>query len=145
MPNLDELQDRMGADQDRDAADAGKILAGYYYVYNEEYNALLITMHEVEVALFDAQHKPGGGDIAAVLLLQSMALGLKARMIRLDQKMLAFHANQLSIEAPGEALLADVKRLSGELAQMQVKADAVNAITAKFTALAALLASVHGA
>src|SRR6202007_2596875 len=98
MPTLDELKQ----------ANNDKALADYYYVYNEEYNALLTTKENADAALFAEKHGAGGVNMPQVLQLQSMILGLQSRIAKLDEKMLAFHQSTLAITPPDQGTIDNV-------------------------------------
>jgi hypothetical protein len=135
MPKLDELQE-----QDRQ-----EDLANYYYVYNEEYNALLMTDERTAAALLEIEHDTTGVDAAARLRLRSLQANVLARMHKLDEKMLAFHANALSIKPPTSAQISKVKNLSAQVAQLQVASDTVSGVVGLLTQMAKITSTIHSA
>lgn len=138
MPTLSALQTAMNSGDPAAKAAAGKELADYYYVYSEEYNALLKTSQRAQSELFNITHDPAGLDTSQRLKLQSLILGTKSRMKLLDEKLMAFHADELAIVAPSQAQVDKIKLLSAQVSAMQVKADAVNKIVGILAAMADL-------
>jgi hypothetical protein len=138
MPTLSELQTAMNSGDPTTKAAAGKELADYYYVYSEEYNALLKTSQRAQAEFFSITHDPSGVDTSQRLKLQSLILGTKSRMKLLDERLLAFHADELAIVAPSQAQVDKIKALSAEVSKMQVKADAVGKIVGILAEMAEL-------
>jgi hypothetical protein len=144
MPTMKQLRTTMDSGT-ADGAAAGKALADYYYIYNEEYNAILNTRYSVDSALFSVKNGQGPTGPADSIMLESLLLELDARMKRLDQKMLAFQASELSITPPTAAQVAEVKDLTAEVARIQVKAGTVDRILTALSKLVSLIGGVHGA
>jgi len=145
MPSLNELQTKMQSPDAAVAAEAGKTLANYYYVYNQEYNALVVAKQQANAELDNVTHNPAGVNTADALMLQSLVLANEARMKMLDGKMLAFHNSGLDITPPSQQMIADIKNLSAQVALIQVKADAVSKILGLLTQIAQLTTQVQGA
>ena len=145
MPSLNELQTAMQSKDTAVATEAGRTLANYYYVYNQEYNALVIATQQANAELDNVTHNPAGVNTADALMLQSLVLANEARMKMLDVKMLAFHNSGLNITPPSQAIINKVKDLSGKVALIQVKANAVSQILGLLTQLAQLTTQVQGA
>ena len=138
MPTLSELQTAMNSGDAAAKAAAGKELADYYFVYSEEYNALLRTSQRAQAELFNVTHDPSGVDTSQRLKLQSLILGTKSRMKLLDERLMAFHADELSIAAPDQAQVDKIKALSAAVSKMQVKADAVDKVVGILAEMAEL-------
>jgi hypothetical protein len=145
MSTLDDLQTKMDSDDQAAKQAATKTLADYYYVYNVEYNTLLKSKHRADAELFTSTHNPAGMDMPTVLQLRSMILGLDSRMVKLDQKMVAFHDSTLSIQPPDDATIRNVKTLSEKVAQEQVKGSAIDRIIDSLAQIAQLTAKIQGA
>lgn len=144
MPTLSELQTAMNSSDPAVKAAAGKQLADYYYVYSEEYNALLKTSQRAQSELFNITHDPSGVDTSQRLKLQSLILGTKSRMKLLDEKLMAFHADELAIVAPGQDQVDKIKALSAQVSTIQVKADAVSRIVGILAEMADLTGQLAG-
>lgn len=56
----------------------------------------------------------------------------------LDEKLMAFHADELAIVAPSQTQVDKIKLLSAQVSAMQVKADAVSKIVGILAAMADL-------
>lgn len=139
MPALAEYQERMTGEDKEDALAAATELSNFYFIYNEEYNALLTKQYEAELKLFDVTHAPTGVDQAEALRLQGLILSTGARMKYLDAKMMAFHSSAISITPPTQAVVKKVKALAAELAALVAKDTAIKKITAALTELASLI------
>lgn len=143
MSTLLELQARMAGDDPADAAAAGNELANYFLVYNDEYNTLLVKQHDAESALFDASHDPAGVDHAEVLHLQGLLLGIGARMKMQDSKMIAFRADDMSIAAPDDATVAQVKQLCDQVAAIAARGAAIEDILTGLGQIAGIVNQVQ--
>lgn len=137
MPRLSDLKAKMKDSSDpAGAAQASRDLAAYLLSYNEEYNANLATREKAVIELDAVSTDPSGVDTSGVLRLQSLILTTEARMKVQDEKLIAFHADALSVEPPSDTVAGKVKKLSAEVSQMQVKAAAVENIIGLLTKLA---------
>lgn len=136
MPRLSDLKAKMKDSNQEVAAQASRDLAAYLLSYNEEYNANLVIREKAVIELDAASTDPGGVDTSRVLRLKSLVLTTEARMKMQDEKLMAFHADALSIDPPSESVAGKVKNLSAEVSEMQVKAAAVENIIGLLTKLA---------
>lgn len=132
MTTLTELQERMNGASDDDALRAARELANFYFIFNEEYNALQDKLIEADAAYVQATQGGQGVDQALALRLQACMLELKARMATLDMHMRAFH-NGSSITPPSAENIAKVKELSKKLAGLIVSDQALDTITGALT------------
>lgn len=145
MPTLSEMQAAMNSSDPAVNAAAGKELADYYFVYSEEYNALLKTSQRAQAEFFNITHDASGVDTSQRLKLQSLILGTKSRMKLLDERLMAFHADELAITPPDQAMVDKIKALSGEVSKIQVKAEAVHKIIGILTQIANLTGQMETA
>lgn len=143
MSTLSELQARMAGTDQADAVAAGNELANYFLIYNDEYNTLLMEQHDAESALFDASHDPAGVDHAEVLHLQGLLLGIQARMKMQDSKMIAFRADDMTIAAPDDDTVKQVKSLCDQVATIAARGDAIEDIAASLGEIATIVNQVQ--
>jgi hypothetical protein len=145
MSTLQNLQSDMASQDGAAKQAATKTLADYYYVYNEEYNAVLTSKEKADAELFQATHNETGVNMPLVLRLRSLILGLQSRQTKLDEKMLAFHSSQLSIQPPDQPTIDQVKALSAEVSQMQLKDTFIDKAADLLTQIATLTGKIQGA
>lgn len=133
MNTLKELQDRMHGDDKDDARAAAVDLANFYFVYNEEYNALQDKLIEAEAAYIDVTQNNTGVDQAEAMRLKAFELSLDARMALLDMKMRAFHQSTTAITPPTVQAVAAIKALSAKVAVLIAKDAALAQVTQALT------------
>lgn len=136
MPRLSESKAKMKDADQQVAAQASRDLAAYLLSDNEEYNANLVTREKAVIELDAVSTNPNGVNTSDVLRLQSLILTTETRMKVQDEKLIAFHADALSIDPPSNTVAGKVKKLSAEVSEMQVKAAAVESIIGLLTKLA---------
>lgn len=127
MTTLADLQRRMNGENEQDALAAAVELANFYFIYNEEYNALQDKLVEANAAYVQATQGGNGVDQALGLRLQAFTLEVKARMATLDLKMRAFH-NGSPIKPPNSTNVQTVKDLSRQMATLTAGDQALSSV-----------------
>lgn len=140
MTTLADLQTRMNGENAEDARAAAIELANFYFIYNEEYNALQDKLVEADAAYVRVTQGGNGVNQALGLGLQVFMLEVKARMATLDLKMRAFH-NGSSIRPPSSENVAKVKQLSQQMATLIASDQALSSVIDSLTQIGNIVKS----
>ena len=144
MQTLAELQSRMNGNDPNDALAAANVLTNYFFVYNDEYNALVQKKPEAELAITAASNNPAGVDHSEILHLQSLVLGIESRMKMQDAKMIAFQASTLAISPPTLNQVATVRQLTTQVAALVARDQAIENVMVALGQVASIVNEIQG-